>query len=336
MLFSKPLSMSALAIILGMASPGSASVEFAGAPILLHPRPGTNTVPVAAYRNIRREDFRKLVVGAFENAGFALTAMDSSKDGAARYHFLYPLKVGRDTQKIRLVLRVDEHLDRSGRCADCFLRLADLVDVAALQKLPWMDQYEASSRIFPAIDDAFASIRANGQRFLVAGSGFHYRNWWRGERNLHENSYTGIDLPGLKSAIVDAYRAAGFTPVPDQEDEAGSKTVLVFSFPIDPARAPGVVYKVLLPSRLDERGICNPCETWEAYDPYQPLPPSGLSGMSSRLTLESRFTAARELAYQRLKETTERYLRPGTVFTVPPKQAPLGSPRPAPMPVVVT
>ena len=58
--------------------------------------------------------------------------------------------------------------------------------------------------------------------------------------------------------------------------------------------------------------------------------------MSSRLTLESRFTAARMQALEKLKSGTEHYLRPETVFTLPPKPAPLGSPRPQIQPPIVT
>ena len=58
--------------------------------------------------------------------------------------------------------------------------------------------------------------------------------------------------------------------------------------------------------------------------------------MSSRLTLESRFTAARMQALEKLKSGTEHYLRPETVFTIPPKPAPLGSPRPQIQPPIVT
>jgi hypothetical protein len=97
------------------------------------------------------------------------------------------------------------------RCANCFLRLAELPGLPALQKLPWMAQYEVSSHVFPAIDRAFAKIRADGQSVMDARFGFNYQDQWQGERNLHGNSFVGIDLPGLKAVTIDSYRAAGFT-----------------------------------------------------------------------------------------------------------------------------
>jgi len=41
-------------------------------------------------------------------------------------------------------------------------------------------------------------------------------------------------------------------------------------------------------------------------------------------------------ALEKLKSGTEHYLRPETVFTIPPKPAPLGSPRPQIQPPIVT
>jgi hypothetical protein len=335
MQFSKLSKRFAAAIVCGTALLGNASGQ-PNAPILLHPRTTSDSLPVAAYRHIKRDDFRRLVIGAFHASGFSLTAISPAAHGMTAYNFSYAVPLGNEARNVTLVVTANENLDKNRRCANCFLRLADLHD-APLQKLPWMAQYEVSSRIFPAIDQAFAKVKADGQAFMNPGSVFNYRNQWKGERNLYQNAFAGIDLPGLKAATIGAYRAAGFTFVREEPaDLTTTSSELVFSFPVDPDRTEGVVYKIVLASQLDARGACNTCETIEAYDPYQQLPAAGLSGMASRLTLESRFTAARALAFEKWEAATARYLRPGTEFFVPPKPAPLGSPRPRPLPPVVT
>lgn len=322
---------------LGMLLAGHVVAQSGAEPILLHPRATSSALPVATYQKLAVEDFRKLVTSAFEDAGFTLTDVTRTKEGAGRYHFLYAVPVDLEVHRVAVVVGVDENADRNRRCASCFLRLTTLEELTALQKLPWLAQYELSSRIFPAIDQAYARIRAQGQSSMDAAFGFNYRNQWQGERNLLENAFAGIDLPALKAATIEAYRSAGFVFVSDEQTESGlGRSELVFSFPIDPEQPAGVAYKIKLLSQLDARGACVTCEMQEAYDPYQRLPPAGLSGMPARLTLESRFTAARTLAFERLRGATERYLRPRTKFVVPPKPAPLGSPRPAPVPVVVT
>lgn len=337
MLLLKSLRSFVLSIFWGMVLLKSASGQLGNAPLMLHPTLSSNTLPVAAYRDIKVEEFRKLVVGAFEDSRFLLTAVEV-KGGETHYKFSYPVRVGKGVQNIELLVRVNENLDKRKRCANCFLRLAELPDLPALRNLPWMAQYEVSSAIFPAIDRAFGKIRTTGQASMDRSFNFEYRDQWRGERNLYENSFVGINLSDLKAATIDSYRAAGFTFVSDdQKGSAEGRTELVFYFPIEPDQAAGVVYKVVFAAQFNEHGSgCYPCEMKEAYDPYQQLPPAGLTGMSNRLTLESRFTAARTFAYERLKSGTGQYLRPGTVFLVPPKPAPLGSPRPSPVPVVVT
>ena len=191
------------------------------APLLLHPRLSADTLPVAAYRGIKVEEFRKMVIGAFENSGFALKSIEATTDGRTYYKFSYPVPVGpvdapgKNIQKVVVQVRVNENLDKHKRCASCFLRLAELPDLPVLQKLPWMTQYQVSSAIFPAIDRAFAQIRTNGKSAMDASFPFTYQNQWQGERNLYENSFVGMDLPDLKAAIIDAYRAAGFTFVND-------------------------------------------------------------------------------------------------------------------------
>lgn len=337
MLCWKSLRGLVLSIILGTALLESASAQSGMAPILLHPRLGSDALPVAIFQNIKVEDFRKLVIGAFEDYRFSFTSISKTKDGATQYKFSYPVPVGRDVQNVELVVRVDENLDRHKRCANCFLRMAELPDISALRKLPWMTQYEVSGHVFPAIDRAYAKIRVVGQSSMDRTFKFDYQDRWRGERNLYENSFVGIDLPDLKTAIIDSYRAAGFTFVgDDQQDSPTSRSELVFSYPVDPNQTAGVAYRIIFASQFNERGNCYPCEMREAYDPYQQLPPAGLSGISDRLSLESRFAAARTLAFERLKSATERYLRTRSVFVVPPKPAPLGSPRPRYVPIPPT
>ena len=150
-----------------------------------------------------------------------------------------------------------------------------------------------------------------------------------------QNSFVGVEPEDLIAKIIDAYRAAGFTFVKEEKiDSTASK--LTLSFPISQDQAEGVVYTIAVSSQFDARGRCYPCEISETYDPYQRLPAAGLSGIPNRLTLESRFSAARIQAFEALMSATGRYLRPGTVFTIPAKLAPLGSPRPQMLPAAVT
>lgn len=324
-------------LVLGAALLGSAQAQSGPAPILLHPRSTASALPVATYQKLKVDDFGKLVTSAFEDAGFTLSTIKKTRQGAAHYHFVYAVPVEPDVHRIAVVVGADENADRNGRCASCFLRVAALPELATLQTLPWLTQYELSSRLFPAIDQAYARIQRRGQTFMDASEGFGYRDQWQGERNLLENAFAGIELATLKAATIESYRAAGFVFVGDASKVlAQGHSELVFSFPIDSDPSVGVVYKVSLWSQVDARGACATCEMREAYDPYQRLPPAGVSGMPARLTLESRFTAARALAFERLRSATERYLRPRTEFMVPPKPAPLGSPRPSPLPVAVT
>jgi hypothetical protein len=308
---------------------GTAFGQDGYAPLLLHYTPRSTALPVAIYRNIKIDDLRTLVIGAFEGADFSLTSITRTKDGVAQFIFSYPMVLGSNSRNIALVLKLDENLDKDRRCERCFLRQALLTDVAGYTNLPWMTQYEASSRIFPDIDRAFAKIRTDGQKYMDAEVGFQYKNFWQGEKNLYGNSFSGISLTALKAATVDSYHAAGFVPMGEAQRTPDSVfSRLIFSFPIASDQTGGVVYEVLFASQFDASGSCNPCEMEELLDPYQQLPAAGLSGMASRLTLESRFSAARALAFDKLKDATERYLRPRSTFTVPPKSAPLGSPRP--------
>ncbi|CAB5686034.1 Uncharacterised protein [Delftia tsuruhatensis] len=339
-MIAKRLKTRVLAAFLGMASTLDASgqvslAQGAQSPILLHARTRHSAFPVAAYRGIQVEAFRKLVIGAFKNAGFSSATIVKTREETVHYRFSYPVLSDGETRSVDVELKVDENLDKNRKCADCFLRMTTLPDLARLQAAPWMLQYDASRQVFQAIDQAYASIREDGRASMDRNFGFDYKAQWRGEKNLHENSFTGIEPARLKATIVEAYRAAGFTFM-EHATQDPVLSELTFSFPIDPGQAQGVVYKMALAIQSDAAGRCHPCEISEIYDPHQRLPAAGLSGMSSRLTLEPRFAAARTLAFEKLKNGTERHLRPGTTFTTPPKPAPLGSPRPQIPPPVVT
>lgn len=332
----KQLKAWSIAAVLATMLIGNAFSEVVG-PTAVWRKAAPSAVPVAIYRGIKVDEFRQLVIGAFEASGFSWVSIAKTEDGLLHYRFSYPAPSGTKTEPIALVLRVDENFDKNKRCANCFLRLARLPDASAIESLPWMAQYDLSSQIFPDIDRAFERIRVDGQKYMDASFGFNYKNQWQGERNRYGNSFSGVGLPELKAATVDAYRAAGFVFSGDEQKQPnGSVSELNFTYPFDPNQPAGAIYKVVLASQLDASGNCYPCEMSESFDPHQALPAAGLGGMATRLTLESRFTAARTLAYEKLRSSTERYLRPRSVFTVPPKPAPLGSPRPAPMPMVVT
>lgn len=322
-------------LLLGVTLIGNASAKNVAAPILLHPSTASEAFAIAAYKGMQAENFSKMVSTAFENAGFSSRTSERMKDGTVRYTFAYPVAMEGQVQNIEVVLRTDENIDKKGRCATCFLRTTVLTDFAHLQQAPWMLQYAVNRQVLPAIDQAYASIQQDGQAFMDGSLGFDYKNQWQGEKNLYENSFVGIEQTSLKSTVIDAYRAAGFIFQGDIRKDLRVSD-LVFSFPVDPDQAEGVVYKISLASQLDASDRCYPCEITEVYDPYQKLPAAGLSGMSKRLTLESRFAASRALALEKLKNSTAQFLRAGTMFTMPPKPAPLGSPRPHIRPMTVT
>uniref|UniRef100_UPI000D4AC5CF hypothetical protein n=1 Tax=unclassified Variovorax TaxID=663243 RepID=UPI000D4AC5CF len=296
---------------------------------------GKPSFPVAGYRNIGVAEFRSMVTQAFQRSGFSFVALDEQKNRSTVFEFRFDAE-----PKARLVPTVlvstDELLDGKKKCNPCFLRFAQVSNAQDIKTLPWMAQYDLSARLVPAIDNAYATIESAGREHLDPAFRFSYKRQWEGERNLFGNSFVGIGLPALQEQIVRAYRHAGFIPV---ESDAASKAFepgLKFSFPVEPGKEGGVVYRVRIDSQYDADGRCNPCEVSEHYDPYQKLPPAGLSGVVSRATLESRFTAARDAAYEGMRIDLERYLRPRSVFSVPPKQVPLGSPPPPPTPLVVT
>lgn len=346
----------ALGFALAAAGAGQARISApAPAPVNLHPQLSADATPVAFYRQIPAQDFGKLVVNAFENARFSRAGTRKLQDGRVVYTFVRTVTLSQGPRDIRVLVRTDGDVDKHGRCQACFLRLADVLGVDTLRwapseeavtqvpaaerlaAMPWIDQYTLSSVIFPAVDQAYAHIRVAGQRWMNPGSGFNYRPRWEGEKNLYDNAFAGVPRAALKTAIVDAWRAAGFVFQGEEGDAAESSvSTLRFVFPLAPGGSDGVVYKLGLVSQVDASGQCQTCETQDQFDAYQTLPPAGLAGMVDRLTLQSRFSAARAQAYDRLKQATQRYVRPNSTFVVPPAPAPLGSPRPQPLPVAVT
>lgn len=336
-MYLKRLKIWSMAIVIGVLPIGSAFGQSGWDPIHLYHRVMPNGVAIASYHQIKINDFRKILMDAFEASGFSFMDVATTKDEYSKYRFSYPVSSKGKSDAILLVLTTDEKVDRSGRCTTCFLRRVDLPNLLDIKGSPWMIQYDAGHRIYTGIDQAFEKIRVDGKKYMDESFGFNYTNLWQKERNVLGNSFTVVSPQELKSATIDAYRAAGFIFVDEKQKKLtvdGSE--LKFIFPIDPEQTAGVAYAVTFFSQLDREGACHPCEMDESFDPYQTLPAAGLSGMAKRLTLESRFASARMLAYEKLKGVTERYLRPRSVFTIPVRSVPLGSPRPPRMPVAVT
>jgi hypothetical protein len=86
-LFFNSLRSFVLPVFLGMVLLESAAGQSGHAPILLHPRQTANALPVAIYQNIKVEDFRKLVTGAFEDSRFSLITIATTKDETTLYKF---------------------------------------------------------------------------------------------------------------------------------------------------------------------------------------------------------------------------------------------------------
>jgi len=288
-------------------------------------------LPFAGYRNISVAEFRSMVSKAFQKSGFSFVAVNEEKTKSTVFEFRFDGDPKIELAPIVLV-SADELLDRRRRCNPCFLRGTEIKNAREAKALPWMAQYNLSALLVPAIDNAYSAIESAGRESLDPSFRFSYKPQWEGEKNLFGNSFIGVGLPSLKENIVRAYRSAGFISVESEASPQASEVALTFSFPIDPAKDGGVVYKVRIYSQYDVDGRCYPCEITEHYDPYQQLPPAGLTGVLTRATLESRFTAARDAAYDSMRTELGRYLRPRAVFSIPPKPAPLGSPRPPPPP----
>ena len=295
---------------------------------------GQPAVPAAVYQKITVTEFRAMVSKAFQKSGFSLVVVEAQKNKSTIFQFrfdAYP-KV---EPKPMIFVSADELPDERKRCNPCSLRFAEIRNASEFERLPWMTQYELSALLVPAIDNAYATIESNGHR-NPEWERFNYKRQWAGERNLFGNSFTGIEFSSLKEAIASAYRNAGFILVENLGGIRTPEDTLAFSFPVDPGKDGGALYTLKVRRQYDANGRCHPCEVVEEYDPYQQLPPAGLSGIVGRATLESRFTAARSAAYETMRADLERHLRPGSVFSMPPKQPPLGSPRPPPTPPVAT
>jgi hypothetical protein len=324
--------------IFAIACASNALGDIAYSPIELHKNYLSNAMPIAVYKNIKIDDFKKLIVMAFEGSNFSLVSITETRDQDTLYKFSYPISFDEKLQNINLILRTNETKDSKKRCADCFLRIHQKIDDANVKTLPWMTQYELSSKFFPDIDKAYYEIQRNGQKYMDQKFGFNYKNQWSGERNLWPtgNAFVGVSLSDLKRQVTQAYTEAGFVLRQDtSQGEKVSPLELIFNFPMDAEKIGGVVYKIRFLNQFGMNDVCYPCEVAEIYDPHQQLPAAGILGIPDRLTLESRFIAGRARAYEQLKTQAARYLRPRTVFLIPSKPAPLGSPRVV-TPMVVT
>ena len=299
-------------------------------------RIGTTPLPVAAYRNISDAEFRSMISKAFQKSGFTLVKVAEQKDKTV-FEFKFDV-TSKSGMAPAVLVSTDKIIDGKKKCSPCFLRSTEIKNLQDVRTLPWMAQYDMVALLVPAIDNAYSTMESIGRQHLDPSIGFNYKPQWKGEKNLFAdtNSFIGIGLPSLKESITRAYRNAGFVPVESATPAKEFDSVLSFRFPVDPAKEDGVVYEVGIRNQFDAEGHCYPCEVTEHYNPYQQLPPAGLSGVFSRATLESRFTAARDAAYDNMRSELERYLRPRSAFSALPKVAPLGSPPPRPIPLVVT
>lgn len=320
-------------------------------PLDLHPR-GSDAVAVAGYQGVKADAWRKQVQSAFERAGFALKQTRKGPGGVVAYRFEKQVALSQGPRNVEVEVRTDGQVDAQGRCVACFLRLADVQGLDAparlspgevretpakerLTALPWLDQYTLSRAIFPALDQAYADMRTAGQAWQMPNMPFRYEPRWRGDSNVHQNAYAGQTPAQLKALIVGAWTAAGFVLV--KELPVGTNEIrLEFAFPMSKNSAEGVAYPIRLVLQTDAQGLCQTCETQDEFNPHQSLPPAGLAGMRDRLSLQSRFSAARKLAYDKLKAASEGQLRSGSTFLTPPEPAALGSPAPRVLPPAVT
>lgn len=297
-----------------------------------------HAMPVAIYRDIRVRDLNRLLIDSFKESNFSLLAAKKDGDGITDYQFSYPMEKNGRSGSVVFGFKVDGTVV-NGTCMNCFLRWGQIQNESDMAKLPWMARYDLNSRLYPDIDQAYASIKTKSRDYLDPQHGFDYQTLWSGERNRpgYDNAYVKVKLPDLKRELVRAFTESGFILLRDSNPAADAPdSVLAFSFPIDGDKPAGVVYSIQVASQFDADGFCYPCETRPVYDPYQALPPAGLSAMSGRLTLASRFEAGLSSAYDQTKAATERYLRPRTQFIRPPKSGPPGSAPPPRNPPVVT
>lgn len=300
------------------------------------PGPPSRGLPIAIYKDIKADDLNKLLVESFSESSFSQPAVRKVNEGLTEFEFSYPLDKEGRSGSVGFKFVVDGTVV-DGRCMNCFLRTGQWQDAQAIDKLPWMAQYELNSRSQADLEKSYLSLKNKSLAYLERPSEFGYRQPGAGQRiRLAEsNSYVGVRLPDLKRDVARALTDAGFVLVRDSNPAANAgDSGLVFSFPIGSGKTDGAVYTIRFTSQFDAEGRCYPCETTQVYDPYQNLP-SGLLAMAGRLTLASRFETGFNSAHDQIKASTERYLRPGTQFVRPSKPLPPGSTRPN-RPMVVT
>lgn len=297
-----------------------------------------SALPIAIYGNIDSAHLKRLLIDSFSDSNFSLLSEKKDADGVMAFEFAYPVDKDGKSGNVIFKFSVDGTFVNK-KCGNCFLRAGHLQDEQAIGKLPWMTQYELSSRLYPDIDRAYLAVKNKSQAYLDRQHGFDYKNLWQGERNrfLHGNAYVNIKLPDLKQEISRALTDSGFVLVRDSNSASNAAdATLTFSYPIDSGKPNGAVYAIRFANQFDVDGHCYPCEAIQDFDPHQTLPSLGLTAIPGRLTLASRFESSLDRAYDQIKASTERYLRPRTQFARPPKSAPLGTPRPLMRPPVVT
>ena len=336
-MFLKFMQKTVCAVVLLVAySAQSFSQDISGPLKFLRYSPGW--MPIASYSGIKAQDFKKLIVTSFGQANFTFISTQEESNTrdyqSTLYKFSYSIEFEGKNQTVLVIAKSNGDIDRLKKCANCFLGDVKFADENLAKNLPWMLQYELSSKIFPDLDLAYERMKINGQKWMDQKSGFNYAKQWRGERNFsaYGNSYAGVEFAALKREVIQAYVNAGFS-FSRESPSNKNYTSLTFSFPITEDKKDGITYDVEFFHPLNSTAICAPCEMTEQYSPYQRLPAMGVMAIADRFTLESRFLAARARALELVKSATTRYLRPRTDFVMPPKPLPLGLPLPPPLPV---
>lgn len=313
----------------------SAIAQTTSNPIDIYKEPNPRALPVAIYEKIPKEEFRKLIIVTLAENNFTFISTTEELEKEVTHNFLYSFYSGEKFIKINVAIGTNENLDVKMKCVNCFLKLPKITNIQTIKSLPWLVQYDLMNSLFSDMDKMYASIKINGLRYMDKKFGFDYEKKWNGERNFSAfgNSLVDVNLLDLKQEVIKSYVNAGFLFIRDKNINENTLT-LIFNYPINVENKEGVVYGISFLNQLNDNKFCHPCEITETYDPHQKLPAVGILGVADRLTLESRFIAARARAFELLKNATSRYLRPRTTFVVPPKPAPLGSPRHIPPPIV--
>ena len=324
-------------VALGLGLVSNSNSEISPSPMMVR-QVSRNTFPIAIYKNIKVDDLSKLLVDSFSEFNFSLLAAKKNADGIMDFDFSYPIYTDGKPNSIIFRFKVDGTVT-SKRCMNCFLRGGWIQDEKSIEKLPWMIRYDLNSRLYPDIDRSYLAVKNKSETYIDRQHGFQYASMRSGEGNRFpfSNSYVNIQLPDLKREIARGFTDSGFVLLRDSNPALDAVvSTMVFSFPIKSGSTSGAVYSVRLENQFDSNGHCYPCEASGGYDPHQTLPPHGLSAMADRLTLASRFESSLNAAYDQIKASTERHLRPKTQFVRPRKYAPLGTPRPPLAPPVVT